>query len=216
MNKPKETVLILDPHNANRGTSRGQTLLSRSLSEYGAGRSILTDRNGVIIAGNKTYRAAEALDLPVRIVQTTGEELVVVQRTDLDLETDPAARELAYADNRIAQIDLDWDPVILQDDLDTGVNLDAFWTSDELATLLESAVVSEERVAPDEETAQPGLYLHFGKIKIPLTQEEAGDLTLQLLQYREDRGTYYGFVGAVLECSVATEGNAPCLTLITH
>src|SRR5712692_877594 len=39
--------------------------------------------------------------------------VVVVQRTDLDLETDPRARALAIADNRVAELDLDWDPAVL-------------------------------------------------------------------------------------------------------
>ena len=46
--------LLPDTSNANRGTARGRELLEHSLREYGAGRSILADRNGVVIAGNKT------------------------------------------------------------------------------------------------------------------------------------------------------------------
>jgi hypothetical protein len=45
-------------------------------------------------------------------VETDGSELVVVKRTDLDLysETDKRARQLAYADNKIAEVDLAWKP----------------------------------------------------------------------------------------------------------
>ena len=39
--------------------------------------------------------------------------LVVVQRTNLDAATDPAARQLALADNRIAELSLKWDPELL-------------------------------------------------------------------------------------------------------
>jgi len=39
--------------NANRGTERGTSALESSLELYGAGRSILLDKNGIIIAGNK-------------------------------------------------------------------------------------------------------------------------------------------------------------------
>lgn len=47
-----------DSRNANRGTQRGRGLVETSLQKYGAGRSVLVDRNGVLIAGNKTTEAA--------------------------------------------------------------------------------------------------------------------------------------------------------------
>lgn len=67
---------------------RGRSLLGQSLRDYGAERSILADRQGRIIAGNKTLEAT-ALAMPIRVVETTGDELVVVHRTDLDLARDP-------------------------------------------------------------------------------------------------------------------------------
>ena len=44
--------LAQDTHNFNRGNEQGQQLMERSFKELGAGRSILLDRNGNIIAGN--------------------------------------------------------------------------------------------------------------------------------------------------------------------
>lgn len=66
-------MLKLDPHNANRGTDRGRRAVADSLAECGAGRSILVDRDGTVIAGNKTLEAAQALGLPVRVVETSLE-----------------------------------------------------------------------------------------------------------------------------------------------
>ena len=40
-----------DSRNFNKGTEQGQELMERSFKEMGAGRSILIDRNGNIIAG---------------------------------------------------------------------------------------------------------------------------------------------------------------------
>jgi DNA modification methylase len=107
-----EAGITPDRENANEGTQRGRGLLEKSLRKLGAGRSILTDKDGNVIAGNKTIEAAADIDLPVRIVETDGSELVVVKRTDLDLysETDKRARQLAYADNKVAEIDLAWKP----------------------------------------------------------------------------------------------------------
>ncbi len=59
--------LVPDPDNANRGTERGAALLEHSLRQYGAGRSILADKNGVVIAGNKTLEQAAALGLAVEV-----------------------------------------------------------------------------------------------------------------------------------------------------
>lgn len=129
--------LTPDRRNANRGTARGRGLLERSLRQYGAGRSILADQHGNIIAGNKTLEAAADIGLPIRVIETDGSELVVVQRSDLDLGTDKAARELAYADNRIAQLDLDWDVESLLADQANGLDLTGVgFSDDELALLL--------------------------------------------------------------------------------
>ena len=75
--------LRVDPENANRGTDRGRELVVSSLEECGAGRSILADRDGVVIAGNKTLEAARTLGLPVKTIETDGSELIVVRRSDL-------------------------------------------------------------------------------------------------------------------------------------
>ena len=49
----KLSDLKLDAKNANLGTDRGRKMLKQSLAELGAGRSILADKHGNVIAGNK-------------------------------------------------------------------------------------------------------------------------------------------------------------------
>src|SRR3954469_20372983 len=88
-----------DPQNANLGTARGREALAKSLQEYGAGRAVLIDRYGTIIAGNKTVEEAKRLNIPLQVVKTDGKVLVAVQREDLDLTTDSRAKQLAIADN---------------------------------------------------------------------------------------------------------------------
>jgi DNA modification methylase len=119
--------LQLDPHNANRGTTRGRQLIHHSLEALGAGRAIVADRAGCVIAGNKTLTEATQLDLPVTVVQTQGDALVVVQRTDLDLATDDRARRLALADNRTSELDLVWDVEQLKALAAEGLDLEEFW-----------------------------------------------------------------------------------------
>jgi hypothetical protein len=127
--------LTQDDHNANKGTARGADMVSTSLRRLGAGRSILVDRNGKIIAGNKTAREAAGAGIDDAIVvESDGSKLVVVQRTDLDLDTDPRARELAFADNRTAEIDLDYEAAAFTG-LPEGTDLAWMYTDEEIALL---------------------------------------------------------------------------------
>lgn len=106
-------TLIQDQHNFNRGTEEGGRLMEKSLKELGAGRSILIDKDGNIIAGNKTQLAAIKAGIKkVRIIETTGDELVAVKRTDISLDS-KEGRELALADNLTTQVNLAWDEVEL-------------------------------------------------------------------------------------------------------
>jgi len=135
--------LTPDPDNANLGTEYGNVVLEDSLRQYGAGRSILVDRDGEVIAGNKTLQVAAEIDLPVRVVQTNGRELVVVQRTDLDLTEGGKARELAYADNRVGEINLNWNLDQVMADLDTGVDLSGLFSTDDLDEMLAALDIGE-------------------------------------------------------------------------
>ena len=94
-----------DTLNFNKGTYEGEGLIKKSLERFKAGRSVLIDKNNNIIAGNKTVSAAATMGMKVRVIETTGEELVAVKRTDIDLDS-KEGRELALADNRTAQINL--------------------------------------------------------------------------------------------------------------
>lgn len=143
--------LTPDPSNANAGTERGLSMLDDSLSVVGLGRSIVTDKHGIIIGGNKTTE--RALDRGFEnaiVVHTHGDELVVVQRDDLDLrDPDPnnAARRMAYYDNRVAQVDLDWNAEQLLADVNAGFDFEHLFSDGEMAALL--ADVSSPDVGTD-------------------------------------------------------------------
>jgi hypothetical protein len=57
LKRVKFADIKLDEKNANRGTKRGRDFLEISLNKYGLGRSILLDKDGKVIAGNKTLEA---------------------------------------------------------------------------------------------------------------------------------------------------------------
>jgi hypothetical protein len=134
--KRKISDLIPDHANANKGTERGRYALEASLRQYGAGRSILLDKNGRIIAGNKTVEVAADVGLDdVLIVQTDGKQIVAVQRTDLDIDSE-AGRGLAYADNRVGELSLEWDAEQVIADLNAGVDLSALFFDFEIDRIL--------------------------------------------------------------------------------
>jgi hypothetical protein len=109
-------------------------MLEESLRNLGAGRSVLVDREGRVIAGNKTIETARKLGLKqIAVVETDGETLVAVRRRDLDLTQDKKAIELAVADNRVAEVDLDWNPEVLAA---LDIDLSQFWNEEELAALM--------------------------------------------------------------------------------
>lgn len=76
-------TLKLDPKNARKHSDLNKKRIRQSLEAVGAGRSILVDADGIIRAGNGVYEQAQALGLPVKIVESDGTELIAVQRKDL-------------------------------------------------------------------------------------------------------------------------------------
>jgi hypothetical protein len=137
--KPTQNVrdLQLDPQNANKGTERGSEMLKASLQAYGAGRSLLVDKHGVVIAGNKTLEAAASIGMDdIVVIRTDGSKLVVVQRTDLDLSIDSKAKALAVADNRVSEVSLEWDSSVLSELAANSVDLSKLFSEDELLKIL--------------------------------------------------------------------------------
>jgi len=114
----KITDLKFDDKNFNKGTQYGKSLMEKSLSKFGAGRSILIDKNNKIIAGNKTTENFGELGLEnVQIVDTDGKTLIAVRRNDIDLDT-PEGREFALADNQTAKANIDFDFEMLESELE--------------------------------------------------------------------------------------------------
>lgn len=115
--------LTFDDKNFNKHTQFGMTLLEKSLRQHGAGRSIVVDKNNRIIGGNGVVETASNIGLDKTIiVETTGDELVVVKRTDVDIDT-KQGREMAFADNATAAADLEWDMDLIKEaEKELGIN----------------------------------------------------------------------------------------------
>lgn len=107
--------LKLDEKNFNKHTSEGMKLLRQSIERNKLGRSVLVDKDGNLIAGNGVTETLMGMpEKPnIKVVDTDGSELVVVRRTDLEIDS-REARELAMADNAVAYQNLSWDKDNLQ------------------------------------------------------------------------------------------------------
>jgi hypothetical protein len=135
--------LRLDDKNANRHTQRGSGLMANSIRDCGFGDSLTVDKDGVVISGNQRLEtlAEIQMDNPI-VVQTDGTRPVVHQRTDLTVDS-KRARELAIYQNRVGQVNLDWDAGILKSLSDDGLaDLDKFFSAEELERLFKTAIES--------------------------------------------------------------------------
>lgn len=185
MAKIKETTidkLVPDDKNLNKGTEYGKALLDKSFSKFGAGRSILIDKNNRIIAGNKASESfGESGGEKVVVVETEGDVLVAVKRTDIDLDS-KEGRELALADNATQKADLDWDRGMLYEvaaewDIDAGEwGIREDWdntgeTEEEKVARLEKEF--KERMAAGEISEEDEEYQEFlEKFKLKKTTDD--------------------------------------------
>jgi len=115
--------LKFDQFNANLGTNDGGIVLKKSIETLGFGRSVLVDKNNNLIAGNKTTQQAISQGaLKALVIESDGTELIVVKRTDLDIN-ESKGRAMALADNKISEINLNWNPDTLSIHFDAAMDI---------------------------------------------------------------------------------------------
>lgn len=146
--KSHEVEITLDAHNYRVHDDRNLKLIKKSLKECGAGRSILIDADGEIIAGNATYKTAKEANIPVKVIKTDGNELIAVQRTDLSTK-DKKRKKLALLDNTTSDKP-NWDIDTISADFDLS-ELPELGLEDlpEVAQL--EPEITEDEVPNDEE-----------------------------------------------------------------
>jgi hypothetical protein len=121
MAKTKISDLIPDNKNFNKGSEFGNSLIEKSFRKFGAGRSILLDKNNRIIAGNKSVENAAAIGMDeVQIVESDGKRIIAVKRMDIDLDS-PEGREMALADNATAKANIVFDAEVIEAELGEAV-----------------------------------------------------------------------------------------------
>ena len=105
-----------DKKNYRKHNEKNKKLIKKSLEECGTGRSIIVDSNEEIIAGNGVYEQAKAMNIPVKVIETDGTELIAVKRTDLHTD-DEKRTKLAILDNSTADSS-EMDYALLQKDFE--------------------------------------------------------------------------------------------------
>lgn len=182
--------LKFDDKNFNKHTEYGMSLLEKSLRENGAGRSILIDKDNNIIAGNGIIEAAGSVGLEkVKIVETTGDEIVAVKRTDISLDS-KKGREMALADNATSAADLSWDFDNMLEEFEPE-ELEKEWGISNVKT-----GIKDEK---DIENRPPSIVTSFitleysDEIQLRIEDDTASKLMEEMIRYREKNGNYDGF-----------------------
>lgn len=173
----KLEALRPDPRNARRRTERSSAMIERSLSVYGAARSIVVDEDSVVLAGNGTVEAAASIGIErVLVVPADGNTLVAVQRTDL---TPRQKREYAIADNRASDLS-EFDGEVLAELIaeDPDLEIDQFFSKAELEALLNDATpeLEEEENGGGEDQDENGR-----QVKLTFERDEDFETFLQSL-----------------------------------
>lgn len=126
--------LHLDAKNYRIHPENNKRIIKKSLVDCGAGRSILADKDNVIIAGNGVYEQAIELGIPIKFIETDGKELVVVKRTDLSTN-DEKRKILALADNHSSDTSMFDMDVVLDDFTLEDLDIWEFELDDEIELL---------------------------------------------------------------------------------
>lgn len=181
--------LKFDDKNFNKHTEYGMSLIEKSLRQNGAGRSILLDKDDRIIAGNGIVEAAGQVGFEnVRVIETDGNELIAVKRTDLSLDS-KKGREMALADNATSAADLEWDFENILSEMTPEEAND--WGIKDIKTGLDSEKEIENREPTI--TASFITFEYSDEVELKINNETAEALMSDMIRYRQEHGNYEGF-----------------------
>lgn len=146
--------LAPDMLNANAGTERGRDALEKSVENVGVGRGPVLDADNNLIAGNKITEVAAARGLKLRIVDAAPDEVIAIRRKDLHLydPADSRARDMATADNRVAELNLSWvDTMLDAAAKHTGSKArEQFWFPEEREHMAVESALEEAEELPEQ------------------------------------------------------------------
>jgi hypothetical protein len=163
--------LTQDPRNAREHSQENLDTIAESLKRFGAGRSIVVDKDGIVRAGSGTLAAARKAGFEkVMVVETDGKTLVAVRRSDW---SDMEAAGYGIADNKSSELGT-WNKARLRELFEEMIPADeqmkmleaTGFSEDELKALMDSAKpvtldVAFTAQAPDPNTTCPKCGFQF-------------------------------------------------------
>ena len=124
--------------NANKHTQRGMGLLETSIGQRKWIGAITAAADGEIFDGSARREVLEAIGIEdAIIIHGDGTRPVICIRDDIPTADDPRAVQLALEANRIAQLNLSYDPGVLAEI--EPVILEGMFFPEELSAILEQA-----------------------------------------------------------------------------
>ena len=173
-----------DKRNYRLHNDENKRVIKKSLKELGAGRSIVIDNEGEIIAGNGVYEQAKKLGIKTKIVETDGSELVVVKRTDL-ATGDDKRKKLALADNAASDTS-EWADELLRED----------WTPEVLADFgIKIKIKQLDENGEYEDTGSDDAVTEYEKAQILSVDDEYIIITCTANEFHEVRKHFgLGFI----------------------
>lgn len=171
-------------NNANAHTPRGMGMLEGSIQRDGWIGAITVAADGETFDGSARVEVTAAngmLDDAI-VVETDGTRPIVVKRTDIATADDPRAKRLSVAANRVAELNLAWEPGVLAELRDDpAVALGALFTAEEMSAM-QPADADEWSGAlgdlPDGDRAP------FQQMTFTLSDEQAGQVRAALERAR--------------------------------
>lgn len=166
--------------NANRHTERGMKALEQSIQADGWIGAITVAADGETFDGSARLEVGTATgfgDTEPIVVRSDGSRPVIVVRSDIPSADDPRAKRLGVAANRVAELNLEWEP---------GVLAELAEEASGLFTVEEFAVVSQ----PSGEPVDVG---ELWKGMPEFEQEDLNDKYKTLIVHFETEDDYQAF-----------------------
>ena len=147
------TKIVPQRKNANRHTPRGMGMLEASIQQDGIIGAMTVAADGETFDGSARGEVLPAVGFDLNdvsqvvkaepgralIIESDGSSPLVHRRTDIPSADDPRARRLGVAANRIASVNLSWEPDVLAE-LNGAVDLSGMFFPHELAELAAPAL----------------------------------------------------------------------------
>lgn len=228
MNVIEIEVGKIKPYEKNpRKNERAVNGVAESIKQFGFQQPIVVDKNNVIVVGHTRYKAAKKLGLKsvpcVRADDLTSEQVKAYRIADNKLN-ELATWDFELLGGELESFDFDFTPFDFElPQLEVGVGLPEQQAPVSKAGTFDTEASGDSvQITPDnpfatptgeeEENAsnieyidaEPGgvrqqvVLLKYKDVAIPMTEIEQAHFENALATYKEEFGTYFGFVGRMV------------------